>query len=126
MVPEDSENFEKLLQESLESPEFERFLKEKKADRPARKSVGEIIKDYPDVQGTLDLHERTRAEANIAIKRFIRLSKESRLRTVRVISGKGTGVIKNFTDELLTELRQQKFLLHFRAEKRTASFIVYL
>jgi DNA-nicking Smr family endonuclease len=118
--------FEKLLDESFKSPEFERFLKEKKADRPVRQSVGEIIKDYPGVQGILDLHEKTRDEANIAIKRFIRVSKESGLRTVRIISGKGTGVIRNFTGELLTELRQQKFLLHFKAEKRTASFIVYL
>jgi len=122
----DEERFEDLLEQFTSPADIESALREKKAGGPARRAVGEIIKDYPDVQDTLDLHEKNKQEANLAIKRFIRISKERGLKTIRIISGKGTGVIKKFTSELLTALRQQKYILHFKGEKRTASFVVYL
>jgi len=122
----EGDDFEKLLEENLRSTDFERVLEQKKACDVEEKPVGALLKEYPNPQATLDLHGHYKEDAEREIQKFIKDCEKSELKTVRIITGRGTGVIKQFTIKLLDKLKRQKVILHYKKEKRSPSYIVYL
>ena len=128
-----SDDFASLLEESLKDPENLRALREKAAEDDSRRaSVGEITKDYPGPQREIDLHGFTGSEAMHELENFLNRSIHQRIRTVRVITGKGLhskhmkSVLPELTERKLAEFRQAKKVLAFRAEKSGGAFLVYL
>jgi DNA-nicking Smr family endonuclease len=78
--------------------------------------------DYP-VEGQLDLHGQTRAEARDALERFIIKSRHESRRCVRVIHGRGLSsrdgvpVLKGAVPEWLTHGRLARFVLAFASAR---------
>ena len=56
----------------------------------------------------LDLHGETRDSARVAINDFIRDSIKMKHETVVIIHGKGTGILKNTTQEVLRKNKHVK------------------
>jgi DNA-nicking Smr family endonuclease len=128
-----SEDFERLLEESLRSTESQRMLREKAAaGEEKRMSVGELVKDYPGPQQEIDLHGHTGAEAMYELEHFISRSIEQHLRTVRVITGKGLhsrhmrSVLPELTERKLSQLKRSRKVLAYRKERTGGSYVVYL
>lgn len=123
----ETERFEDLLDEFTSDADIEAAKREEEAgESDARRPSGEIIKDYPGVQRSCDLHGLTKEKAYTRINEFIYSAQRDGLKTLRIISGEGSGIIKKFTNTLLTHLKHDGVILDFKPEKRTASFIVYL
>lgn len=93
---------------------------------------GELVKDYPVPQRDLDLHNHTVPEALFEVDRFIRQAINHRLRTVRLITGRGLhsknmiSVLPQEIEKKLAELRKEGRILAFKREKSGGSFAVYL
>jgi DNA-nicking Smr family endonuclease len=127
------EDFEELLEESLKDPDMKGFLEEKVVGEEVdQQSVGEMVKDYPGPQREIDLHGQTGSEAMFELRNFIERSVNQRIRTVRVITGKGLhsqhmkSVLPELTEKKLGELRRTGKVLTFRREKTGGSYLVYL
>ncbi|MBN2087934.1 Smr/MutS family protein [Candidatus Peregrinibacteria bacterium] len=89
-------------------------------------SINETIKDYPSPQREIDLHQKTSAEAISEIGSFIHSANKQNLLTVRIITGKGTGILLNETEKYLSSLKRDGQILRFQKEKTGGSFIVYI
>ena len=105
------------------------------------KAAGEFIEeepdskigeDYPQVQIELDLHGMSGNKAKFEIDKFINSSQNQRIRTVKIICGKGLhskhqiSVLPEVTEQKLSELRKSGLVLNWKSEKGGGSFIVYL
>jgi len=122
-----SENFEEILEESLQDPETAKLLEEKALEgERGRMSVREIAKDYPGPQREIDLHGHTGAEAMRELEHFITRSIQQHVRTVRVITGKGRSVLLQLTEQSLARYKRDGKVLAFRKEKSGGSYVVYL
>ena len=112
--------------------DIEEALQQKEAGEEAVEDVGVRVKDYPTPQRTLDLHGQTGSEAMFELENFINRAIEQKVRTVRVITGKGLhskhmrSVIPELTEKKLAELRKAKKILAFRRDKTGGAFVVYL
>ena len=58
------------------------------------------------VEDELDLHGLTRAEAAPMLDQFLRYCTGRRMKCVRIIHGKGQGIIRNLAQNLLAERRE--------------------
>jgi DNA-nicking Smr family endonuclease len=135
MTPGERDEFERLLEEF--GPDDANIREKEAGDLSETRRTAEIIKDYPvNPQAELDLHEHTGPEAKRTIGFFIENSHHNRLRTVRIITGKGThsqggaSVLRGITEEKIAELKRQGLVLSFKWEQgrmaRSGSMIVYL
>ena len=123
----DDENLDAIIREYTSRNDVQSAMQEKNAGEfVENESIGEIIKEYPSVQKELDLHKRNGSEAQLDIRSFIHSSNKQNLKTVRVITGKGTGVVLDVTKQLLSSLKKDGQILGFKKEKTGGSFIVYL
>lgn len=127
------EDFEELLEESLKDPKMMEVLEEKvTGDEGAHQPVGEIVKDYPGPQRDIDLHGHTSQEAMFELENFLNRSIHQRVRTVRVVTGKGLhskhmiSVLPELTEKKLAEFRRAGKILAFKREKNGGSYLVYL
>lgn len=127
------EDFEKLLEESFDDPKIMEALKEKQsASAEKRQSVGEVVKDYPMPQREIDLHGHTSTEAMFELENFLKQCIHHRVRTVRVITGKGIhskhmhSVLPEKTEQMLAQYRRAGKVMTFRKEKTGGSYLVYL
>ena len=121
------DDMDELMKEYAKRSDVESAIEEKNVGEFIdEESIGEIVKDYPSVQKELDLHKRTGSEAQSDIRNFIRTSGQQNLKTVRLVTGKGTGVILEVTEQLLSSLKKDGLILGFRKEKTGGSFAVYL
>ena len=95
-------------------------------------SSTELTADYPGPQRELDLHEQTQEEATFSLRRFIENAVHQRVRTLRVITGKGLHsrdarpVLLELVARELAGYKKSGQVLHFRKEKTGGSYIVYL
>ena len=123
----DDENLDAIIREYTSRNDVESAIEEKAASEFIdEKSIGELVKDYPSAQKELDLHKKTGSEAQTDIRNFIKSSGRQNLKTVRLITGKGTGVILEVTEQLLSSLKKDGVILGFKKEKTGGSFVVYL
>jgi len=118
---------DEIMKEFTTKNDVESALDEKAAGEfISEESIGEIVKDYPRPQKEIDLHQMTGNEGQVNINNFIQTAKKQNLRTVRVITGKGSGVILETAERLLSALKKDGEILAFRKEKTGGSFVVYL
>ncbi len=120
--------------ETFSSPaQVEAALREKaKGSLGATPSKGERLKEYPKPQRGLDLHGMTSSEAERAAESFIRSATDQRLRTVKLITGKGLhskdgrSVLRGAIDDLLLSLKRSGMVLEFKWERDGGGVVVYL
>ncbi|MFH0838182.1 MAG: Smr/MutS family protein [Patescibacteria group bacterium] len=132
-MPNKPGSFDSLMEEYTRPEDIEAALAEKRPSEEAEfKNTGELVKDYPHPQRETDLHGMTGSEAMFELENFINRSIQQRIRTVRVITGKGLhsqnmkSVLPEMTEGKLAELRRAGKILAFRREKTGGSFVVYL
>ncbi len=124
--------------EYLSDEQIEAALQEKmtdEEDKPMRTS--DILQGYPaKPQVKLDLHRFTAEEAKMEIQSFIHTSSGNGLKTVIIITGKGThskagqSILRDVAEEKIVELKRQGLVFHFKWERirksRSGAIIVYL
>lgn len=65
------------------------------------------------IDATFDLHGMPRLEAEAAIRQKIEHAFLANQRCIRIITGKGNGILRNATHALLNHLREQGLLIFF-------------
>jgi DNA-nicking Smr family endonuclease len=133
------ENFSQLFEKSQTDTYQQQMLKEKKSlsnqAMPLTLPIGERIKSYPEPQEELDLHGYTAVQAESRTETFIRSARLRRLRTVRVIVGKGQhsngkAVLPDVVEARIIQLKQNRLVLSYKWEKKdkrkSGALIVYL
>lgn len=127
---DDDENLEALMHVYASKDDIRAAVEEKEAER--LKDVGILVKDYPNPERELDLHGHSVQEALFEMGKFIQTAIHHKLRTVRIITGRGlhsknmTSVLPEEIEKKLAELRREGKLLAFKREKTGGSFAVYL
>jgi DNA-nicking Smr family endonuclease len=126
-------NFEELIEEYSSQEDIRRAMREKKSGEPKRPTpLSEKLKNYPKPEKELDLHNKTANEAKREIRWFLENAKHNRIRTVRIITGKGLhsqdfkSVLPEITEQKLAELKREGLILSFKKEKTGGSYVVYL
>lgn len=123
------------LAANLNGQNLSKILQEKADPKRPPLTRREIIKSYPPPQDELDLHRLTREEAEQKTSEFIRISTSLKLRTVRVITGKGLhsegpAVLPEVIATKLKELKSHHQIFDFTWDKKelhkSGSVIVYL
>ncbi len=128
----DNDSMRDLLEEFGSKDDIRAANRERDAYEYEPEDTGELVKDYPAPQREIDLHGMTVPEALREIDYFIDHSIKQRVRTVRLITGKGLHsvnfkpVLPGETEKRLAELRREGKILSFRREKNAGSFAVYL
>lgn len=101
----------------------------------AQPSLAWTIKHSPPPQDELDLHGMTQQEAELALKRFLLYAQQARLKTVRIITGKGLHspqgpVLRDLAEtRLRLEKRQNTILAYIwdkKDKRKSGAIIVYL
>ncbi len=125
------EDFEELLKKYASPAQINEALNAKESDED-NQPVGEQVKHYPKPQRELDLHGKTASEAIREIGHFLQNARYQRIRTVRIITGKGLhspdlkSVLPEMTEKKLAELKRAGSVLAFKREKGGGAFLVYL
>lgn len=94
--------------------------------------VGTLAKGFPDPQRELDLHGFSVPEALLEVSYFISQAITNRIRTVRIITGKGLhsknmiSVLPEEIEKKLASLKRERKILTFKRERTGGSFAVYL
>lgn len=130
ITQKDDEDLDELLNLYTSEKDIHSALRQKESDDLIE--VGVLVKDYPAPQRELDLHGFSVPESLFEMERFIRIAIDHKIRTVRIITGRGlhsknmTSVLPEEIEKKLAELRKERKLLAFRREKTGGSFAVYL
>jgi DNA-nicking Smr family endonuclease len=131
------EDFAQLFEISQTDVYQRRMLNEKVVHRepPPPTPATDRIKTYPPPQEELDLHGYTAAQAESRTETFIRGARMRRIRTVRVITGKGLhsdgkAVLPDVVEAKIIELKRNRLLLAYKWEKKdkrkSGSLIIYI
>lgn len=133
--PAKKPSFGEELKKNLGKQDMGSILKEKAESGKPPLSEREKLKFYPPPQDELDLHGNTGAEAERRTAAFIRTTTSLRLRTVRIITGKGLhsdgpAVLPDVVEIKLKELKGENRIFAFVWEKKekhkSGSVMVYL
>lgn len=130
MTPD--EDMEELLKLYASDEAVRQAAREKASGEAAFEDVGETLKDFPAPQRELDLHGHSSPEAMFELSNFLNHSLHQRVRTVRVVTGKGLhskhfkSVLPEKTEQKLAEFRRAGKVLAFKREKTGGAFLVYL
>ncbi len=130
-------DFTAMLEESLSNKNLEKALEEKNtcSYHSKKSTIQDTLKDYPMPQDEIDLHGCTKHEAQEKISCFIKYAVNKKLKTIRIISGKGlhsekAPVLPDIAEEEIVELKKRKIVLTFKWEKQlkrtSGSLLVYL
>ncbi|MFC2146132.1 Smr/MutS family protein [Acidobacteriota bacterium] len=131
------EDFGRIFEESQQDKRQQLLLQEKKkiSNEITAVTVSERIKTYPAPQVELDLHGNTAVEAEKRTEAFIENARREKIRTVRIIVGKGLhsegkAVLPDMVEEKIIRLKRKNWLLGFEWEKKDKSksgaLILYL
>ena len=135
VTPKNSPDFVEELENNLAQQDMSSILKEKAGPDQAPLSDREKRKSYPHPQDELDLHGKTGPEAERKTAAFIGETAGLRLRTIRIITGKGLhsdgpAVLPDVVESKLKELQAENQIFDFvwdKGEKhKSGSVIVYL
>jgi len=127
----DDETLDELMKQYASEGDIQAAVREKE-ENEGFEEVGVTVKSYPVVQCELDLHGFSVPEGLFELERFITQSLQHRLRTVRVITGKGLhsknmiSVMPEEIEKKLAHLKREAKVFAFRREKTGGSFAVYL
>lgn len=133
----EQEDFARMFKEFQADRRQQRLLQEKilSEDTPKPLTLRERIKAYPAPQAELDLHGYKGPEAEKLTIHFIRDARLKRIRTVRLIVGKGLhsqgkAVLPDVVEKIILQLKMKKWILGFNWEKKdkrkSGALIVYL
>ena len=126
----DDENLEELMKVYASEQEVQAAVREKEEEKV--EDVGVLVKGFPIAQRELDLHGFSVPEALFELEKFIQQAIHHKLRTVRIITGKGlhsknmTSVMPEEVEKKLAVYKREHKVLAFRREKTGGSFAVYL
>jgi DNA-nicking Smr family endonuclease len=131
------EDFGRMLEEFHQDKQLQLLLQEKKvvSNQSTPLTVSERIKTYPAPQAELDLHGNTAPEAEKRTETFIENARRKKIRTVRIIVGKGLhseekAVLPDVVEKKIIRLKRKNWLLGFEWEKKdkrkSGALIVYL
>lgn len=115
----------------IQNAEMEVIINQE-SDRKLSQEKRKSVKDYPKVQREIDLHGHTVPEALRAMEWFIEGAIRQRVRTVKIITGRGShsknlkAVLPQMTEDYLVKLRRQNVILDFKKEKTGGAFVAYL
>lgn len=129
---QDDSTLDALFELYASEDDVEAAAREKEAGEEVFVDVGETVKDYPNSQREIDLHGHTGQEAMFELTHFIEQAIQHRVRTVRVVTGKGLhskhmkSVLPELTERKLGEFRRARKVLTFRREKAGGAYVVYL
>lgn len=119
----------------LAGVDLPRVLAEKREGTPRPPTRKEILATYPAPQEELDLHGCTGPEAAGRTPAFINAVAALRLRTVRIITGKGKhspgpAVLPPVVEAALAELQRSGRIFHYswgpKGMERSGAVVVYL
>ena len=119
------------LMEEYASEAAIRSAKRDKAEDEVE-TVGVLVKGFPDPQRELDLHGFNVTEALFEVSRFISQAITHRIRSVRIITGRGlhsknmVSVLPEEIEKKLASLKREHKVLAFKRERTGGSFAVYL
>ena len=128
----DEEDQNELMELYASESDVEAATREKEAGDTLIKDAGVLIKDYPNPQRNIDLHGHTGVEAMRELENFINHSINQRVRTVRVITGKGLhskhmkSVLPELTEKKLSKMKLDNKVITWKRQKDGGAFIVYL
>lgn len=131
------EDFGRIFKESQQDKRQQFLLQEKKKNsrETTTLTVSERIKSYPTPQLELDLHGSTAPEAEKKTESFIENARREKIRTIRIIVGKGLhsqgkAVLPDIIEKKIIRLKRKNWLLGFEWEKKdkrkSGALIVYL
>ncbi|MCP4716731.1 MAG: Smr/MutS family protein [Deltaproteobacteria bacterium] len=131
------ENFEKLLEKSLDDEKLQPLLTQKQHSEHStgKHPSAETIRSYPAPQDEIDLHGCTADKARIKAAAFIQTARMQGLKTVRIIVGKGIhsagqAVLPDIIETQMSTLKKQQAIVTFQWEKRlkrkSGAILVYL
>lgn len=121
---EEEKSFEELFKASVRDTSLKKLMNEKKNNtkhQPLSKNV--LLKNYPPVQATLDLHGMTEEQAIEEVNMFLNTEAGKKTKTVRIITGKGLHsengpVLRNSIELLAVQLVRKGVLLSWKWEKK--------
>lgn len=126
-------DMDEILEEYGSLSDIDAALEEKAAGEfVEEESLGEMVRDYPTPQRTIDLHGMTGQEAKREIETFVASAQRQRLLTVEIVTGKGLhsvgqqSVLPEMTESKLSEMKRQGIVFNWKRGKNGGSFIVYL
>lgn len=135
-VSEPEPDFAELLDAAMAGTDLSAVLAEKDrgAVRDRERPVAARKADYPPPQDEMDLHGATALEAAERVVAFIQLAKSRRLRTVRIIVGKGKHseagpVLPKVAKAEIARLKREKQVFAFDWEggrREGGAVVVYL
>jgi len=118
MQKSETNNFAKLLtQYGMDN--FDKMIADKEIgeqDIVSRKN-NKITKTQ-SIQATIDLHSQSREEAVRNIENFIENCHNKKLTKVLIITGKGTGIIREETKKILEEMIKDKKIKQYYYKKQ--------
>jgi DNA-nicking Smr family endonuclease len=134
-VEEKTLSFAEELAGNLAEQDLEKVIREKSEpfDKPPTRQ--DKLKSYPPPQDTLDLHGLTGPEAAKKTVDFLRTANTLKLRTFRIITGKGLhsegpAVLPDVVEEKLEEFKAADLLFDFQWDRKkkhkSGSVIVYM
>lgn len=119
---EESENrdsFADLFEQEGRFVQPEKESEERRSDR----NKGEVLKQYPAPQKTLDLHGMTQGQAEQQIEWFVENALHNGLLTLKIVAGKGVhshqgkAVLPDLLDSVLQSLKREEKVFAFKWEK---------
>lgn len=131
------EDFGRIFEESQQDKQQQLLLLEKKkiSSQTTPLTVSQRIKTYPPPQLELDLHGATAPEAEKRTESFIENARQKKIRTLRIIVGKGLhsegkAKLPDVVENKIVRLKRKNWLLDFEWEKKdkrkSGALIVYL
>jgi DNA-nicking Smr family endonuclease len=131
------EDFGRIFEEFQQDKQQRLLLQEKKkiSSETTPLTVSQRIKTYPAPQLELDLHGSTALEAEKKTESFIENARREKIRTVRIIVGKGLhserkAILPDVVEKKIIRLKRKNWLLGFEWEKKdkrkSGALVVYL
>lgn len=134
-IESSEKSFEELLDKYSSPADIKKALSEKQASLEADDPIN-AKKDYPRPQDELDLHNFTGEEARRKTESYVRNSQRNKLKTIRIITGKGIhsenakAVVRGTVSETVIKLKKEGLISDYewesKAEQRSGAIIVYL
>ena len=130
-----TEGFAEQFDRAVTDGEIARAIGEKRAHKPGVSRRKALVSSYPPPQSEIDLHGMTSESAECRVRTFIWQSARDKLKTLRIITGKGLhsdgpAVLQDVTEAVLKEMQSAGSIFRYRWEKkakyRSGAVIVYL
>lgn len=134
-VEGENPNFSEVLDRNLAAQDLRDVLREKRGSGRRAVSVKARLCSYPPPQDELDLHGLTGPEAERKTVDFLKTANTLKLRTIRIITGKGLhsdgpAVLPDVVEAKLQDLKTSDVIFAYQWDKKekhkSGAVLVYL